>query len=158
MNDCVFLSSVFKYCWRMSADVMWQMRFTVDVLSDYSVKIIKFMTTTCLFRNCVVSLRHESSLYWIPSFISDMVWTYIHVLKVFLSNIHRQNIPLQNIYHNIKTYDLFTLFTTIPHAKLKSRIPNIIKQCFVKKFANRKYNYMVFRWVIFYKTPLWFQQ
>ena len=45
--------------------------------------------------------------------------------------------------HSIQTFDFSTLYTTIPHLKLKSRLKDIIKQCFLHKNGNRKYKYLV---------------
>ena len=46
--------------------------------------------------------------------------------------------------NSIKTYDFSTLYTTIPHTKLKSRLKNLINQCFFYKNGNRRYKYLVF--------------
>jgi hypothetical protein len=44
---------------------------------------------------------------------------------------------------SIKTYDFSTLFTTIPHNKLKSRLFQIIDNCFLNKNGTRKYKFLV---------------
>jgi hypothetical protein len=53
---------------------------------------------------------------------------------------------LENLkYHDfskidsIKTYDFSTLYTTIPHNKLKSRLFQIIDNCFLNKNGTRKF-------------------
>ena len=43
----------------------------------------------------------------------------------------------------IKTYDFTTLYTTIPHDKLKNRLLGIIDSCFFSKNGKRKYSYLV---------------
>jgi hypothetical protein len=43
----------------------------------------------------------------------------------------------------IKTYDFSTLYTTIPHNKLKSRLFQIIDNLFLNKNGTRKYNFLV---------------
>ena len=43
----------------------------------------------------------------------------------------------------IKTYDFSTLYTTIPHDKLKSRLFQIIDNCFLNKNGTRKYKFLV---------------
>ena len=43
----------------------------------------------------------------------------------------------------IKTYDFSTLYTTIPHDKLKSRLFEIIDNCFLNKNGTRKYEFLV---------------
>ena len=44
---------------------------------------------------------------------------------------------------NIKTYDFSTLYTTIPHSKLKERLKELVQLCFVKKSGERRYKYLV---------------
>ena len=55
------------------------------------------------------------------------------------------NLKSQNLSHinSIKTYDFSTLYTTIPHDKLKTRLCNIIDSCFFNKDGKRKYSYLV---------------
>jgi hypothetical protein len=43
----------------------------------------------------------------------------------------------------MKTYDFSALYTTIPHDKLKSRLLDIIDNCFFNKNGKRKYSYLV---------------
>ena len=43
----------------------------------------------------------------------------------------------------IKTFDFSTLYTTIPHVKLKSRLKDIIHQAFFKKNGSQRYKYIV---------------
>ena len=45
--------------------------------------------------------------------------------------------------NSIKSFDFFTLYTTIPHAKLKSKLKEIINQCFFHKNGNRRFQYVV---------------
>ena len=54
------------------------------------------------------------------------------------------NLKSQNLSHinNIKTDDFSTLYTTIPHDKLKTKLCNIIGSCF-NKSGKRKYSYLV---------------
>ena len=44
---------------------------------------------------------------------------------------------------NIKSFDFSTLYTTIPHQKLKSRLATIIRNSFLHKNGNRRYKYLV---------------
>ena len=45
---------------------------------------------------------------------------------------------------SIKTYDFSTLYTTIPHSKLKSRLKDIIYHSFINKTTGkRRYKYIV---------------
>ena len=55
--------------------------------------------------------------------------------------------PLQspNFNHitSIKSFDFSTLYTTIPHQKLKSRLATIIRNSFIHKNGNRRYKFLV---------------
>jgi hypothetical protein len=42
-----------------------------------------------------------------------------------------------------KTFDFSTLYTTIPHSKLKNRIRELVQLCFIKKNGQRRYKYFV---------------
>ena len=44
---------------------------------------------------------------------------------------------------SIKTFDFSTLYTTIPHEKLKSRLKQLVSQAFIDKNGNRRYQYIV---------------
>ena len=56
--------------------------------------------------------------------------------------------PNFNLITNIKSFDLSTLYTTIPHQKLKSRLATIIRTSFNHINWNRRYKYMVLQWFI----------
>ena len=46
--------------------------------------------------------------------------------------------------NTIKTFDNSTLYTTIPHSKLKDRLKELIQLCFIKKTnGQRRYKYLV---------------
>ena len=51
--------------------------------------------------------------------------------------------PTFSQIYSIKTYDFTTLYTTIPHDKLKNRLFGIIDSCFFNKNGKRKYSYLV---------------
>ena len=51
--------------------------------------------------------------------------------------------PNFNLVTNIKSFDFSTLYTTIPHQKLKSRLATIIRNSFLHKNGNRRYKYLV---------------
>ena len=42
-----------------------------------------------------------------------------------------------------KSFDFSTLYTTIPHDKLKSKLKEIFNQCFFYKNGNRRFQYVV---------------
>ena len=51
--------------------------------------------------------------------------------------------PNFNHITSIKSFDFSTLYTTIPHDKLKSRFASIIRNSFIFKNGNRRYKYLV---------------
>ena len=51
--------------------------------------------------------------------------------------------PNFNLITNIKSFDFSTLYTTIPHQKLKSRLSTKIRKSFLHKNGNRRYKYLV---------------
>ena len=51
--------------------------------------------------------------------------------------------PNFNHMTSIKSFDFSTLYTTIPHDKLKSRLASIIRNFFIFKNGNRRYKYLV---------------
>ena len=60
--------------------------------------------------------------------------------KEFLENLKAQSLHSVN---SIKSFDFSTLYTTIPHDKLKSKLREIINQCFLHKNSNRRFQYVV---------------
>ena len=51
--------------------------------------------------------------------------------------------PNFNLITNIKSFDFSTLYTTIPHQKLKTRLATIIRNSFLHKNGNRRYKFLV---------------
>ena len=51
--------------------------------------------------------------------------------------------PNFNHITSIKFFDFSTLYTNIPHDKLKSRLASIIRNSFIFKNGNRRYKYLV---------------
>jgi hypothetical protein len=57
--------------------------------------------------------------------------------------------------NSIKTFDFSTLYTTIPHSKLKDKLRELVQLCFMKKNGQRRYKNLVLgRDILFCKTPL----
>ena len=61
-------------------------------------------------------------------------------LKELLEHIKS---PTFNPVTSIKCFDFYTLYTTIPHQKLKGRLTSIIWNAFIFKNGNRRYKYLV---------------
>ena len=51
--------------------------------------------------------------------------------------------PTFNHVTSIKSFDFSTLYTTLPHQKLKDRLTSIIRNAFTFKNGNRRYKYLV---------------
>ena len=60
--------------------------------------------------------------------------------KELLENLKAQSLHSVNC---IKSFDLSTLYTTIPHDKLKSKLKEIINRGFFHKNGNRRFQYIV---------------
>ena len=56
-----------------------------------------------------------------------------------------KHIKSQNFNHitSIKSFDFSTLYTTIPHQKLKRRLATTIRSSFIHKNGNRRYTVLV---------------
>ena len=56
-----------------------------------------------------------------------------------------EHLKSQNFNHitSIKSFDFSTLYTTIPHDKLKRRLASIVRNSFIFKNGNRRYKYLV---------------
>jgi hypothetical protein len=66
---------------------------------------------------------------WIPKNSKDLL-EYIQSRSISSCN-------------NIKTFDFSTLYTTIPHSKLKNKLREFVQLCFIKKNGQRRYKYLV---------------
>ena len=51
--------------------------------------------------------------------------------------------PTFNHVISIKSFDFSTLYTTIPHQKLKDKLANIIRNAFMFRNGNRRYKFLV---------------
>ena len=60
--------------------------------------------------------------------------------KELLENLKAQSLHSVN---SIKYFDFSTLYTTIAHDKLKSKLKEIIKQCFFHKNGNSRFQHLV---------------
>ena len=70
------------------------------------------------------------------------------LLRSNLSSFPQYFQYISNFLENLKTqslhsFDFSTLYTTIPHDKLKSKLKAIINECFFHKNGNRRFQYVV---------------
>ena len=70
--------------------------------------------------------------------------------KELLENLKAQSLHSVN---SIKSFDFSTLYTTIPHDKLKSKLKKIINRSFFHKNGNRRFQYVVLATKTY--TSLW---
>jgi hypothetical protein len=63
------------------------------------------------------------------------MWILKNSNERFKKNVSKRN--------SIKTHDFSTLYTTIPHEKLKSRLFDIIDNCSFNENGKREYSYLV---------------
>ena len=54
-----------------------------------------------------------------------------------------EHLQSPNHITSIKSFDFSTLYTTIPHQKLKSRLATIIRKSFIYKNVNHRYKFLV---------------
>ena len=67
----------------------------------------------------------------------------IWILKNSKELLDHLKSPNFNLITDIKSFDFSTLYTTIPHQKLKSRLATIIRNSFLNKNGNRRFKYLV---------------
>ena len=106
-----------------------------QIINMYSIAVVK----TGLQSYCDTSYsRCDVNQMWILKNSKDML-EYIQSRSLSSCN-------------SIKTFDFSTLYTTIPHSKLKDKLRELVQPCFIKKNGQqipcaRK------RLILFCKTP-----
>ena len=89
------------------------------------------MQISGLVRSCIETAYSRSGV--------NQMW----ILKNSKELLDHLKSPNFNLVTNIKSFDFSTLYTTIPHQKLKSRLATIIRNSFLHKNGNRRYKYFV---------------
>merc|ERR1711860_20912 len=97
-----------------------------------------FKTMTSILTAIKTSLQKYCDTSFSRSGVTQM-W----ILKNSKELIETLSSRSLSICNSIKTFDFSTLYTTIPHAKLQSRLTDPIKRCFLKKNGERRYQYLV---------------
>ena len=69
----------------------------------------------------------------------NQIWIFKNSIEI-LDHLKSPNF---NLIINIKSFDFSTLYTTIPHQKLKRRLAGIIRNTHLHKNGNRRYKYLV---------------
>ena len=78
----------------------------------------------------------------------DIVYSHSGINQLWILKNSKQLLDsIQTNYitsiNSIKTFDFSTLYTTIPHDKLKSSLPSIVHQAFCFKNGKKRYEYIV---------------
>ena len=72
------------------------------------------------------------------------------ILKNSKSLLEQLSASSLNRVQDIQTFDFSTLYTTIPHSQLKSRLKDLVFSAFIPKSGKRKYSYMVVKGKVCY--------
>ena len=105
--------------------------------SKCSTKPLSILLTKLLTHIKQGLQKYCKTSYW-RSGINQM-W----ILKNSQELLEHLQSPNFNHFTNIKSFDFSTLYTTIPHQKLKSRLATIIRNSFIHKNGNRRYKFLV---------------
>ena len=81
-----------------------------------------------------------SNIFWFTIFVCCLE---LRILKNSKELLEHLKSPTFNRVTSIKSFDFSTLYTTIPHQKLKDRLTSIIRNAFIFKNGNRRYKYLV---------------
>jgi hypothetical protein len=91
--------------------------------------------------NLLPTLEIISGIYWKPFLQSEMIWhnfirggvNQMWILKKSKDLLEYIHYKFLSSCNNIKTFDFSTLYTTIPHSKLKDKLRKLVQLCFIKK-------------------------
>ena len=105
--------------------------------SKCSTKLLSILLTK-LLTHIKQGLQKYCETAYLRSGVNQM-W----ILKNSKELLDHLKSPNFNLITNIKSFDFSTLYTTIPHQKLKSRLATIIRNSFLHKNGNRRYKNFV---------------
>ena len=112
--------------------------YTVDINSHKGVCMV-YIKDRPLFGDLIKQgLQKYCETAYFRSGITQM-W----ILKNSKELLEHLKSPTFNRVTSIKSFDFSTLYTTIPHQKLKDRLTSIIRNAFIFKNGNRRYKYLV---------------
>jgi hypothetical protein len=101
---------------------------------------MKPLSTLLIYNLSAVKTGHQS--YRDTSYSRGSV-NQIWILKNSKDLLEYMQSRFLSSYNSIKTFDLSTLYTTIPPPKLKYRLRELVQLCFIKKNGQRRYKYLV---------------
>ena len=97
-----------------------------------------------LLTKLLTHIKQGLQKYWETSYSRSGV-NQVWILKNSKELLEHLQSPNFNHITSIKSFDFSTLYTTIPHQKLKSRLAlsTIIRNSFIHKNGNRRYKFLV---------------
>ena len=98
-----------------------------------------YKNTNCCTK-ILIAVKERLQMYCATVYARSRV-NQMWILKNSKELLENLKYPIFSQIYSIKTYDFTTLYTTIPHDKLKTRLFNLIDSCFFNKNDKRKYLY-----------------
>ena len=95
-----------------------------------------------LLTKLLTEIKHGLQKYCSTAYSRNGI-NQMWILKNSKELLEQLKSPVFNNVTSIKSFDFSTLYTTIPHQKLKNRITSIIKNAFFNKKGIRRYTYLV---------------
>jgi hypothetical protein len=102
-----------------------------------------------LIGNDIIAYKIRGKIMFIGLFVCfephKHFFSYLAAGKIMILGDVNSSIGFrkEQFENSIKTYDFSTIYSTIPHDQLKSRLLDIIDNCFFNKNGKRKYSYLV---------------
>ena len=108
----------------------------------FHINKMKFVLCTILLTKLLTHIKQGLQKYCETAYSRSGV-NQMWILKNSKELLEHLKSPNFNNITSIKSFDFSTLYTTIPHDKLKSRLASIIRNSFMFKNGNRRYKYLV---------------
>jgi hypothetical protein len=97
-----------------------------------------FQLLTCILSTVKTGIQSYCNISYSRGGVNQM-WI-LKNSKYLLEYIQSRSLSSCN---SIRTFDFSTLYTTIPHSKLKNKLRELVQLCFIKKNGQRRYKYLV---------------
>ena len=95
-----------------------------------------------LLTKLLTHIKQGLQKYWETTYSRSGI-NQMRILKTSKELLEHLKSPTINRVTSIKSSDFSTLYTTIPHQKLKDRPTSIIRNAFIFKNGNLRYKYLV---------------
>ena len=100
------------------------------------------MPLSILLTKLLTHIKQGLQKYWETAYSRSGI-NQMWILKNSKELLNHLKSPNFNLITNIKSFNFSTLYTTIPHQKLKSRLATIIRNSFIHKNGKWGYTYLV---------------